>query len=1049
MINEDAVEQQALVWFQEVGWDYLHGSKLAPDVAPAQREDGRAVVLAGRLIEAVRRLNPQLPPEAVEEVARVAVQREHPDLARANAEFHRKLVDGVPVTYTDADGEKKQDVARLVDFADAKNNDWLVVNQLAIAGTKDGRRPDVVCYLNGLPIAVIELKNPADANADVWAAYRQLQTYKDEIGDLFLTNGALVISDGITARVGSLTASAEWFMPWRTVASEKDTPTVDFELERVVRGFFRPDLLLDYLRHFVLFEGEETVIKKIAGYHQFHGVRAAVEETLKATKHDGKAGVFWHTQGSGKSISMAMYAGKLLQQPGMRNPTLVMVTDRNDLDGQLFQQFSAAKALLREAPEQADSREQLRDILNGRQSGGIVFTTVQKFSPLDGEEKHPVLSDRTNIVVISDEAHRSQYGIKPTLDKKTGKYVYGYAKHLRDALPGASFIGFTGTPIAFEDKDTRGVFGEYVSVYDIADAVEDGATVQIYYESRRAKLDLNQAEIDQLNAEVDEVVEDEEVESREKTKSKWSQLAKLVGVQPRLEAIADDLLQHFDKRQEAMQPQIAADDNQGFGGKAMIVTMSRDICVALYDEIVKRRPEMAGTRRDDGTWNHEDGQIRVVMTGTATDRPELRHHQYSKAQRDRLAKRFKDPADPLKLVIVRDMWLTGFDVPCCHTMYVDKPMKGHGLMQAIARVNRVFREKQGGLVVDYIGIGSELKAALKTYTESKGKGQPTVRAEDGLRILSEKMGVLRDMMRENGGFDYSGFETEPLPLLPGVTNHILGLNEGKKRFLDVMASVMKAFSLCATLDEAASMRTEIAFFAAIRGILTKHGQDGPKRDGTDKSATLKLILDNAVVSEGVDDIFKMAGLERPNIGLLSDEFLEDVRQMPAKNLAVELLERLIKDEIRGRSRNNVVRESKYGERLQETLRKYNNRAIESSRIVEELIAMAKDFIDAVERDEDLGLSPDEIAFYDALADRPEVLREMGDETLKKLAVELTEQLRRSTTVDWQVRESVRAKMRLLIKRLLRKYKYPPEGQEAAVETVIEQAERLSTYWSSG
>ncbi|MEM1011201.1 MAG: type I restriction endonuclease subunit R [Planctomycetota bacterium] len=1054
MINEDAVEQQAIAWFQEAGWAYLHGAKLAPDVAPDERVDGRAVVLAGRLAAAVRRLNPQLPAEAVEEVVRAATTREHPDLARANAAFHRKMIDGVPVAYTDASGAKVEDVARLVAFDDVKaggGNDWLVVNQLAVAGTKDGRRPDVVCYLNGLPIAVIELKNPADASADVWAAYRQLQTYKDEIGDLFATNAALVVSDAITARVGSLTATPEWFLPWRTVASESDKPTVEMELERVVRGFFRPDLLLDYLRHFILFEGDEEIVKKIAGYHQFHGVRAAVDETIKATRHDGKGGVFWHTQGSGKSISMAMYAGKLLQQPAMNNPTLVVVTDRNDLDGQLHQQFSAAKSLLREAPEQADSREQLREYLDGRASGGIVFTTVQKFSPMDGEDTHPALSRRSNIVVISDEAHRSQYGIKPTLDKKTGRYVYGYAKHLRDALPKASFIGFTGTPIAFEDKDTRGVFGEYVSVYDIADAVEDGATVQIYYESRRAKLDLNSEDIDQLNAEVDEVVAGEEVEGREKTKGKWAQLAKLVGAQPRLEAIADDLLAHFDRRKEAMRSQLSTDEQPDFGGKAMIVTMSRDICVALYDEIVKRRPEMAGTRREDGTWNHEDGKIRVVMTGTATDRPELRHHQYSKAQRQRLAKRFKDPRDELELVIVRDMWLTGFDVPCCHTMYVDKPMKGHALMQAIARVNRVFREKAGGLVVDYIGIAVDLKKALKTYTESPGRGQPTVRAEDGLRILKEKMGVLRDMMREKSpdspGVDYGGFETAPLPLLPKVTNHILSLDDGKRRFLDVMASVMKAFSLCATLDEAAAMRTEIAFFAAIRGILAKHGVEGPKRGGTDKSAMLKGILDNAVVSDGVDDIFAMAGLERPNIGLLSDEFLEDVRQMPAKNLAVELLERLIKDEIRGRSRNNVVRESKYGDRLAETLRKYNNRAIESGKIVEELIAMAKDFIEAVKRDEELGLNADEIAFYDALAERPDVLREMGNQTLKKLAVELTDQLRRSTTVDWQVRESVRAKMRLLIKRLLRKYKYPPEGQEKAVELVIEQAERLSGAWS--
>lgn len=1043
MINEDAVEQQAIAWFREIGWAYLHGSRLAPDVAPEQRTDGRTVVLEGRLRDAIRRINPLLPPEAVEEVARRATQREHPDLARTNAAFHRKLVDGIPVTFTNGEGEKQEDQAMLVDFGEARRNDWLVVNQLAVAGTKDGRRPDVVAYLNGLPIAVLELKNPANANADIWAAYRQLQTYKDEIGDLFITNEALVVSDGITARVGSLTANREWFMPWRTVNSESDMPTVEFELERVVRGFFQPDLLLDYLRYFVLFEGEETVIKKIAGYHQFHGVRAAVERTLTATQHEGKAGVFWHTQGSGKSISMAMYAGKLLQQPGMRNPTLLVVTDRNDLDGQLFGQFAAAKALLRETPEQADSREQLRELLDGRQSGGVVFTTVQKFSPTEGEESHPVLSERSNVVVISDEAHRSQYGIKPTLDKKTGRYVYGYAKHLRDALPNASFIGFTGTPISSEDKDTRGVFGEYVSVYDIADAVEDGATVQIYYESRRAKLDLNEAEIDRLNEAVEEVVEDEEASAREKTKGRWAQLAKLVGAEPRLEAIANDLLTHFDKRREAMEPQIGAD-----GGKAMIVTISRDICVSLFDQIVKRRPETQGTRRKDGTWNHEDGQVRVIMTGTATDRAELRHHQYSKAQRDRLAKRFKDPEDPLQLVIVRDMWLTGFDVPCCHTMYVDKPMRGHGLMQAIARVNRVFRDKQGGLVVDYIGIASELKQALKTYTESKGKGQPTVRAEDGLRILKEKLGILRDIMRENGGFDYSGFETKPLELLPGVANHLLGLDDGKKRFLDIMASVMKAFSLCATLDEAAALRTEIAFFAAIRGILAKHSSNRPKHSREDKRASLKTILDNAVVSEGVDDIFKLAGLERPDIGLLSEEFLDEVRQMQAKNLAVELLERLIRDEIRSRSRNNVVRETKYGDRLQETLRRYNNRVIESSKVVEELIAMAKDFIAAVERDEELGLSPDEIAFYDALADRPEVLRAMGDATLKQLAVELTEKLRNSTTVDWQVRESVRAKMRLLIKRLLRKYRYPPEGQEAAVETVIEQAERLSEQWSA-
>ena len=1041
MINEDTVEQQALRWFQESGWTYVPGPELSPEAAPEERADGRSVVLAGRLARAVKRLNPQLPADAVEDVVRRVRTRQHPDLGHANRAFHQMLLDGVDVEYAsaDGDGEKVGDQARLIDFSDPTANEWLVVNQFTVLGTKGARRPDVLLFVNGLPVGGVELKNPADLQTDIWKAYTQLQTYKSEISDLYVYNVALSISDGVQARVGSLTASAEWFLPWRTLSGPDDKPALEYELEKVVRGFYRPDLFLDYVRHFVLFEEDgDEVVKKIAGYHQFHGVRSAVEATLKAQKHDGKAGVFWHTQGSGKSISMAMYSGKLLQQPAMRNPTLVVVTDRNDLDGQLFRQFSAAKELLRQTPEQAESREELRELLQGRAAGGVIFTTVQKFAPLEEEDAHPVLCDRSNVVVISDEAHRSQYGLKPRLDPKTGKYVYGFAKHMRDAMPHASFIGFTGTPIEFEDKDTRGVFGEYVSVYDIQDAVDDGATVQIYYESRRAKLDLNRAQIDELNEQMDAaaaVGEDEEdLAEREKTKSKWAQLAKLVGARPRLEAVAKDLVEHYERRAEAIE------------GKAMVVAMSRDICVAMFEEIVKLRPDWAGTKRDDGTWDHENGAIRVVMTGTATDREELRTHTYSKQQRNRLARRFKDPADPLRLVIVRDMWLTGFDAPCCHTMYVDKPMHGHGLMQAIARVNRVFRDKPGGLVVDYIGIGSELKSAMQTYTQAKGKGQPTVKAEDGLAILIEKLDVIRGMMH---GFDYSGYRDRPLELLVSATHHILSLEDGKKRFLDVMASVTKAYSLCATLDEAVALREEIAFFSAIRGVLVKHTQTGIHRNnGANRDAALKQILDNAVVSEGVDDIFKLAGLDRPNIGLLSEEFMADVKQMPAKHLAVELLERLLKDEIKSRSRSNVVQERKYGERLDEALRRYNNRAIETGKVIEELIALAEDMRDAARRDEDLGLSADEIAFYDALAERPEVLREMGDDTLRNLAVELTKKLRQSTSVDWQVRESVRAKMRLLVKRLLRKYKYPPDGQEAAIETVLQQAERLSESWTN-
>jgi type I restriction enzyme R subunit len=1006
MITEDQLEQLAIQWFQDTGWSYANGMEISPEGSAPERADFRTVVLKARLASAVRKLNPQLPPAAVEEVVHVVTTPTETSLARRNYAFHRLLMDGVKVEFTNTQGEKETDNAQFIDFQNPERNDFLVVNQFTVAGTKKPRRSDLVVFLNGLPLGIIELKNPADMNADVWKAYQQLQTYKEEIADLLVFNEALVVSDGMNARLGSLTATPERFMPWRTIAKEDEKPDLKFELEKVVRGFFRPDLFLDYIPYFVLFEEEgDALIKKIAGYHQFHGVREAVRVTLiaAATEESArvneeratygrevvpgsrKAGVFWHTQGSGKSISMACYAGKLLQQPEMNNPTLVVVTDRNDLDGQLYQQFCAAKDLLRQMPEQAESREELREKLSARQSGGIIFTTVQKFSLTQEEETHPALCDRANVVVIADEAHRSQYGTKGRLNQKTGYYVFGYAKHMRDVLPNASFIGFTGTPISLEDKDTRGVFGDYVSIYDIQDAVDDKATVPIYYESRLAKLDINREEIDELNQEVEEVIEDEEdLAARENTKSEWTQLAKLVGAQPRIEEVARDFVTHFETRTGTIE------------GKAMFVAMSRDICVGLFDEIIRIRPEWAGSK--NGVWHPEDGTVRIIMTGTASDKSALQAHSYTKAQKKRLERRFKDPNDSLKIVIVRDMWLTGFDAPCCHTMYVDKPMHGHNLMQAIARVNRVFKDKPGGLVVDYIGIAAELKNALRTYADAKGKSQPTVKAEDALKILKEKLDVVRSMMH---GFDYSRFEKEPLGLLAPAANYILGLDDGKKRFLDVMASVTKAYSLCGTLDEAAELRTEIAFFSAIRAALVKHGNVGKKLSEHEKNSALKQILDNAIQSEGVNDIFALAGLEKPNIGLLSDEFLEDVRKTPLKNLAVELLERLLKDEIRSNSRTNLVQEKKYSDRLLETLRKYHNRAIETAQVIEELIAMAKDFQAALKRNEDLGLTLDEIAFYDALAERPEVLEQMGDETLKKLAVELTEKLRASTTVDWQ------------------------------------------------
>ena len=1048
MMNEQQLEDLCIGWFQETGWQFVHGPDMAPDSAQPERTDYRQVILRERLLAALACINPHIPAAALEQALHAVQTISEPQAVVRNRSFHRLLLAGVPVEFVVGD-DKRTDWVQLIDFAQPQHNEFLLVNQFTVAGSKQPRRPDLVAFVNGLPLAVIELKNPSNEQTDVWDAFNQLQTYKDEISDLFTSNVALVVSDGWTARVGSLTANAERMLPWRTLAHEDDRPRLQWELETVVRGFFAPQLLLDYVRHFVLFEQDgDTVIKKIAGYHQFHAVREAVRATVIAASApekgvlevqeeratygkevrpgSRKAGVVWHTQGSGKSITMACYAGKLLQQPEMKNPTLVVVTDRNDLDGQLFATFCAASDLLKTTPVQAGSRDELRALLASRQAGGVIFTTVQKFALLNEEDEHPLLSERANIVVISDEAHRSQYGTKGRFDEKTGRYVFGYAKHLRDALKNATFIGFTGTPIALEDKDTRAVFGDYVSIYDIQDAVDDGATVPIYYESRLAKLDVKQAEIDALNALVDEVVEDEEdIASREKTKSEWAALEKLVGAEPRLAQVAEDLVAHFETRSATLD------------GKAMIVCMSRDICAQLYQAITALWPD----------WHDADpekGAIKVVMTGSAADKPLLQPHLTSKQVKKRLEKRFKDVHDPLRLVIVRDMWLTGFDAPCCHTMYVDKPMKGHNLMQAIARVNRVFKNKPGGLVVDYIGIANELKAALKTYTEAKGKGDPTHNATEALAVLLEKLDVVRGLMH---GCDYSAFETQATVLLLPCANHLLGLKDGKARFLDTMTALGKAYALCGTLDEAAALRKEIAFFSAIKAALAKFTTVDKKRTTADQHSALKQILDNAIVADGVADIFALAGLDKPNIGLLSDEFLEDVRQMKTRNLAVELLEKLLRDEIKARARNNVVQEKKYGDRLLETLRKYHNRAIETSQVMEELIQMAKEFQAVLEREAALGLGRDEIAFYDALAHNESAVRELGDETLKKIAVEITEKLRASTTVDWQVRESVRARLRILVRRCLQKWKYPPDQQPDAVELVLQQAQALSEAWT--
>ncbi len=1050
MITEDQLEQLAIVWFQDSGWEYRHGPDIAPDGDMPERADYRQVLLQGRLFDALRRLNPDVPNAVLEEVLHRVAKLHEPSVIQSNRSFHEALLDGVPVE-VEIEGVKRGDRVRLIDFEHPEQNQFLVVNQYTVQGTKQPRRPDLVCFINGIPIAVIELKNTASEQADIWSAFNQLETYKAETTDLFVFNEALVISDGLHARVGSLTADRERFLPWRTIRNENERPLLEFELEKVVRGFFAPELLLDYLRYFILFEqGDDGIIKKIAGYHQFHAVREAVRATVIAATQpqaeankaeeeratygkrvvpgSRKGGIVWHTQGSGKSISMVCFTGKLMQQPEMQNPTIVVVTDRNDLDGQLFQTFAGARTLLKETPQQAEDRDQLRALLNGRLSGGIIFTTVQKFSPEKDEDQFPRLTDRTNVVVIADEAHRSQYGFNAVLDKKTGKYKYGFAKHLRDALPNATFVGFTGTPVETDDKDTRAVFGDYVSIYDIQDAVDDGATVPIYYESRLAKLDINQAQIEALSDQVEEIFEDEEsVALREAAKTKWAALEKLVGAEPRIKQVAADIVQHVEAR------------NVSVEGKGMIVAMSREICAHLYNAIVALRPEWHST-------DPAQGAIKVVMTGSAADKELLQPHIYNATTKKQLEKRFKNPKDPLKLVIVRDMWLTGFDVPCLHTMYVDKPMRDHNLMQAIARVNRVFRDKEGGLVVDYIGIAAELRRALKIYTESRGKGRPTLDAAEALAKLKELMEVARGLLH---GFDYAAYRTQATGLLLPAANFVLGLEDGKKRWFDVVLAITKAFSLCGTLDEAVELREEIAFFQAIKSVIAKATETDKKLTEDKKNAVLKQILDNAVVAEGVEDIFKLAGLGRPDIGILSDAFLEEVRNLPQRNFAVELLQKLLNDEIKSRSRTNVILEKKFSDRLLAALNRYRSRAIESAQVIEELIQMAKEFREAAKRGENLGLNESELAFYDALADNESAVRELGDDTLKKIAHELTDKLRNSTTVDWQKRESVRARLRNLVRITLRRYKYPPDMQEEAIRLVLDQAERLSDEWSSG
>ncbi len=1043
-LTEADVEEAALSWLRGLGWQTAYGPDVAHDGVAPERAGYREVVLAQRLRDALARLNPELPAEALEDVFRRLTRPEGATLEPRNRVFHRMLVEGVTVEYRTSDGAIRGAQARVVDFDDHEANDWLAVNQFTVTESQHTRRPDVVLFLNGLPLGVIELKNPADEDATIWTAWQQLQTYKAELPSLFACNELLVVSDGLEARVGTLTAGKEWFKPWRTVTGESLADLGMLELQVLLEGVCLPQRFLKLIRDFIVFEddGSGALVKKMAGYHQFHAVQFAVEETLRAVRlqteahalaeeqgaymsgrmrggspGDRRIGVVWHTQGSGKSLTMAFCAGTVIREPAMENPTIVVLTDRNDLDDQLFTTFSRCRDLLRQPPTQAESRADLRGKLSV-QSGGVVFTTIQKFFPEEKGDTHPTLSRRRNIVVIADEAHRSQYD-----------FVDGFARHMRDALPNASFIGFTGTPIELQDANTRAVFGDYISIYDIRRSVQDGATVPIYYESRLAQLKLDEAEQPTIDEDFEEATEGEEVERKERLKTKWAQLEAVVGAEKRVRMITEDIVRHFEQRLEALD------------GKAMVVCMSRRICVDLYKELTRLRPD----------WHSDDdahGEIKVVMTGSASDPPEWQQHIRNKPRREALANRFRDDADPLRVVLVRDMWLTGFDAPSLYTMYVDKPMRGHGLMQAIARVNRVFHDKPGGLVVDYLGLAQELKRALAVYTESGGKGETALDQGEAVAVMLEKHQVCVDLFH---GFDYtkwaSGTPQEKLALLPPAQEHILAQDNGKERFLGAVRELSQAFALAVPHEETTRIRDDLAFFQTVRAALSKR-TEGEARPEEDLDLAVRQIISRVVASEGVLDVFAAAGLDKPDIAVLSDEFLAEVQHLPHRNVAVELLQKLLRGEVATRSRRNVVQARSFREMLEQTLRRYRNRAIEAAQVIEELIQLAKEMREADARGEDLGLSDDELAFYDALGVNDSAVQVLGDETLRDIARELVETVRRNVTIDWTLREDVRARLRTLVRRILRKHGYPPDKQEAATRTVLEQAEVLSGEWAA-
>jgi len=1036
-IFESNVEEFVIELLQGQGFKYL-----SPEEQEIERPDLSEVVLKKRLRRAIDTLNPDISEVAREQAFKQVLNLPTQNLIDNNEAFHRLLADGIEVEYLSDQGVKG-DKVWLVDFDDVNNNEFVVCNQFTVTQNNINKRPDVVLFVNGLPLVVIELKNPTDENATVKKAYTQIQNYKKAISNLFFYNEILVASDGLDAKAGTITSEWSRFLAWKTVDGKKEDKSTVPQIETLVKGMLRPDILIDVIKQYIVFEKTKKedaktgltrveTLKKVAAYHQYYAVSKAVESTKGASKEEGsrKAGVVWHTQGSGKSLSMVFYTGKVVLE--LNNPTVVVITDRNDLDDQLFDTFAGCKQLLRQDPVQANSKTHLKELLKTA-GGGIVFTTIQKFFPQNGEIDFDLLSDRKNIIVIADEAHRSQYGFGAKTRVKNGEAFtsYGFAKYIRDALPHASFIGFTGTPIEKEDASTLAVFGNYIDIYDIEQAVDDGATVRIYYESRLAKIQLKPEEKELLDAEVESITEGEESTAKEKAKAKWTQLEAIVGHKDRLAIIAKDIIDHYEKRQSA------------FEGKAMIVAMSRRIAVELYDAIRKIRPD----------WHSDDkkkGVVKVIMTSASSDPESWQIHNTSKDDRKAIGERFKDPDDELKLVIVRDMWLTGFDAPCLHTMYVDKPMRGHNLMQAIARVNRVFKDKPGGLVVDYIGIASDLKKALATYTESGGKGAPTLDQAEAVAAMLEKYEIVVQMFN---GFDYKRYfdaDTKgKMTIILEAQEFILSLEDGKNRYTRQVTHLSKAFALSVPHLDALRIKDELGFFQAVKARLTKFEPTGSGKSDEEVETAIRQIVDRAVVAEGVIDIFDAAGIKKPDISILSEEFLAEVRGMQRKNLAMELLKKLLNDELKSRLKKSLVQSRKLSEMLEQTIRKYQNNLLTTAQVIEELIKIAKDIKESHKRREDMGLSDDELAFYDALADNDSARDVLGDKMLRELAVVLVDKVKANVSIDWTLKESVQAKLRTIVKRLLRKYGYPPDKQKLATETILKQTELLCDEWTSG